>query len=345
MRPVLHAIPTGCKARLSFLMLLAVGFCVPVAWGQSGSFEEASAAYKNADFDTAIELFSQLAQNTAVDKQERKQSLQYLGRAYVAKRMQQEAQGAMAELIELEPPIVELDPEQEPPMLMNAYYEARKEYTGGYAVEGRSDGIKTIAIIDFTNASIGDDFDKYAPLQRGFASMMINKLRGATDLKVIERERMQWLLEEHKLQRDPSLMDQQTAVRAGKLLGAGAVLIGSYSVAGKQMWMSARLVDVETGEILLAEQIIGKPADFFDLTEGLGRQITQAINVSMADAKAGRDTQSLDAMLSYSQGLAALEGQDYSGAYSKFKEALDFDPQYRQAQHRLDSLAPMLAVR
>ena len=145
---------------------------------------------------------------------------------------------------------------------MKIYYEVRKD-VDGYEVQKRDPGMKTLAIMDFTNSSITDkeDFD---PLQQGLATLMIHNLNGATDLKVVERERIQWLLEEQALQRDTDVVDQQTAVRAGKLLGAHAVLFGGFIVNNRRMWVNARLVDVETGEILLTEQVNTRPDDFFE---------------------------------------------------------------------------------
>ncbi|HET6567259.1 MAG TPA: CsgG/HfaB family protein [Rhodothermales bacterium] len=350
MRSLIYLLPDTHSALLSraagsvlVLMLVCAG---PVA-AQDAVMQKAVASYQSARFDQAIELFSEVAQNTSADIDDRREALQYLGQTYIAKRMGAQAKQTMEELVALEPPIIELNPDQVSPPLMNLYYQVRKEQSGGYEVERRDPGMKTLAIIDFTNSSIGDDYDRYGPLERGLPSMMINYLNGATDLKVVERERIQWLLDELKLQKDPGMVDQNTAVKAGKLLGANAVLIGAYTVAGSRMWMSARLVSVETGEILLAQQITGKPADFFDLVEDLSAKVATSIKSDLPKQMLGqeRQTKSLDAVLSYSEGLALLEQQDYNGAYAKFQKAVELDPGYTRAKEKANSLMPMLAVR
>lgn len=321
---------------------LAALFSVAPAQAQPAAFQDAQEAYEFAEFEKAIGLFSKVAQDTTVDSDIRREALRYLGRAYIARDKHDQAREAIKSLVQMEPPLVELDPDREPPTIMDLYYEVRQQMQGGYAIEKRGPGLQTLAIMDFTNASV-DERERFGSLTKGFPSMMINYLSGATDLKVIERERIQWLLNELELQRKADVVDQSTAVRTGKLLGANAVLFGSYIVHEDQMWLSSRLVKVETGEILLAEKIFGEPDEFFGLVEELSLKVTRAINVEMEET-IGSETQSLDAMMAYSDGLVALENGNYRKAYEKFLQAQEYDPNYKRAEIKAQSLKPMLAT-
>lgn len=308
------------------------------------TFKEAVKAYENADFSEAISLFSMVAENEAGDRVKRRDALHYLGRAYVARRNEQKAKEALSGMVKLEPPRIELDPDQESPPLMRLYYDVRKTENGDFGVR-KDPGVTTLAVLDFTNNSI-DDHEKLNPLQKGFSSLFINQLNGATSLKVIERERIQWLLSELDLQADEGRVDQQTAVRAGKLLGAQSVLLGSYIKHGKKMIITARLVKVETGEIIMTEKVTGKAGDFFELADQLSLNVAQSINIDIEEHHLGArtDTRSLDAMISYSEGLDLLEQENYPAAYAKFLEALEFDPQYDRAGNKAKSIEPMLYV-
>ncbi len=308
------------------------------------TFNEGVKAYEEANFAEAIELFSAVAQDHSGDRLMRRNALHYLGRAYMARRDEENAKQALSGMLELEPPRIEMDPDIEPPKLMRLYYDVRKDDNGDYGVHAEN-GMTTLAVLDFTNNSI-DDFDRLNPLQKGFSSLFINQLNGATSLKVIERERIQWLLEELDLQANANRVDQQTAVRAGKLLGAQAVLLGSYIKHGKNIVITARLVKVETGEIMMSEKVTGKADRFFDLADDLSLKVAKGINVNLERSELGArsDTRSLDAMISYSEGLDLLEKEDYQSAYEKFIEALDYDPEYRRAQLKARSLEPMLYV-
>ena len=324
------------------MLLVALAFAVPVQ-AQPAVFEEAKEAYQFAEYETAIDLFSDVAQDSAIEKTYRREALHYLGRAYIARDKRDQAREAIKTLLELEPPLVELDPNVEPPPIMDLYYEVRKEMEG-YAVQKADPGLQTLAIMDFSNSSV-DERERFNPLQKGFPSMMINYMSGATDLKVIERERIQWLLNELELQRQGDIVDQSTAVRTGKVLGANAVVFGSYTVHEDQMLLTARVVKVETSEIMLSEQVMGEPDEFFDLVKDLSMQITRAINVELEEDQLGAgQTNSLDAMMAYSDGLDELEDGNYRAAYEQFLRASELDPNYQQAKLKAQSLQPMLAA-
>lgn len=327
---------------LAFGLLALLFAAVPA---QAQDLAEAGEAFRAGDFDGAVQLYTAVYEDPSATKEEKKEALRYLGRLYVAQDEYARAREAVASLIESEPPLVELDPEEEPPPIMSIYYEVRKELEG-YEVQKRDPGMKTLAVMDFTNSSV-DDFERYDPLRQGFASMMINQLGGATDLKVVERERIQWLLNELEMQRDEEVVDQATAVRAGKLMGADAALFGAFTMHDGRVWLSARMVSVETGEVLLAEQVYGDADEFFDAIQDLSVKVAQAINVSLEETDLGvrKETRSLDAMLSYSEGLKLLEEGEYRSAYEKFNEALTFDPDYERARLKAESLSPMLASR
>ena len=307
------------------------------------SLKKAVEVYYAAEFDEAIKLFSAIAEDDGKDRIVRRDALHYLGRSYLAVRDAKEARTAVEQMAELEPPRINIDPDVELPQLLRLYYEVHKEKDGGYAYQDQTNET-TLAIVDFTNQSL-DDHERLEPLSKGFSSLMINQLSGATDLKVVERERISWLLEELTLQQDGSRVDQQTAVRASRLLGAHLVLFGSYMKFGKTMNLSVRLVSVETGEILMTDQVNGKADNFFELAEKLSLSITKSINVGVSNNELGgrhRETKSLDALLSYSEGLDLLEQRNYRAAYDKFLDAYNYDPGYKRAILKAKSIEPLV---
>jgi TolB-like protein len=236
--------------------------------------------------------------------------------------------------------MVAFNPDYEPPVFMKLYYESRKEFTGSYNVERPDPGMKTMAIIDFKNRSV-DHKTQYDPMEQGFADLMINRMNNSTNLKVIERERIQWILNEIKLQNQYNM---EGAVRVGKQLGVQTVLLGSFIILGDQIWLGARLVKVETSEILLTDEIKGDLDEFFDLIDKLGQKIADKINVKLKDETKQdiSEAPSLDAIMAYSVGLSYLEKEDYKNAYDKFEEALKLSPNYEKAKLKAQSIAPLL---
>jgi TolB-like protein len=302
--------------------------------------DQAEQFYKSAQFDNAIEILNNLAADETVDVDVRKEALRFLGRAYSAKGLYDKAKESITQLLKLEPPMVAFNPDYEPPVFMKLYYESRKEFTGSYNVERPDPGMKTMAIIDFKNRSV-DHKTQYDPMEQGFADLMINRMNNSTNLKVIERERIQWILNEIKLQNQYNM---EGAVRVGKQLGVQTVLLGSFIILGDQIWLGARLVKVETSEILLTDEIKGDLDEFFDLIDKLGQKIADKINVKLKDETKQdiSEAPSLDAIMAYSVGLSYLEKEDYKNAYDKFEEALKLSPNYEKAKLKAQSIAPLL---
>ncbi|MFN0157646.1 MAG: CsgG/HfaB family protein [Bacteroidota bacterium] len=338
----------GTDYRLSIfaLSIATMLMCVATetAFSRPGEkFEQAMRAYSNAQYDDAITILLELAGDSSMEQKDRVQVHLHLGRAYVAKNLYEKAKWSIAELLELEPPAISLDPDNECPPLMKIYYDVRKEKAGSAQIERSDPGIQTIAILDFMNRSV-DDKEKFDPMEKGFSELMINQLQGTVKLKVVERERIQWILEEIGLENEPGKFDPASAVRVGKQLGVHTVLLGSFIKLKDQIKLLARLVKVETSEILATEEATGDADDFFELTEKLGVKVAGKINVAVTreDLSQGTETKSLDAMMSYSEGLVLLEKGNYKLAYDKFLEAVEKDPAYEKAKTKAESLRPLI---
>lgn len=324
----------------------ALAFSSAVAYAQGGGdvkLAKAIDSFNAGDFDSAIKAYNDIVADKSLDKPVRRDALLGLGRAYYAKNNKEKAKSALSDMLDLEPPLVELNPDEEAPPLMKLYYAVRREKQGNLSVERADPGIKTIAVLDFQNHSI-DDKAKYDPMEKGFADLVINQLRGSVQLKVIERERIGWIMDEIGLENTPGKFDVTSAVRVGKQLGVHAVVLGSFIKVKGDIWLGARLVKVETSEILATEEIKGDADDFFELAEKLSAKMAKGININITEAELTKsnETKSLDAMMSYSEGLVLVERGDYDGAVKKFEEALQQDPTYDKARMKAQSLKPLL---
>jgi hypothetical protein len=83
----------------------------------------------------------------------------------------------------------------------------------------------SIAVHAFVNRS----GDAYRAMSKGLAAMIIADLSRVPGLKVLEREKVQVLLDEMKLG-DAGLADPNTAVRSGRLMRAEKVIVGNFEV-------------------------------------------------------------------------------------------------------------------
>lgn len=128
---------------------------------------------------------------------------------------------------------------------------------------------KTLRTLD-NNAEFDDP-----RIERGIAKMLTTAMVESMRFKVVERspEVIESILKEQTLSLS-GVVDSRTAVNVGKLLGAEAVIIGEVSEFGirktgtytgfsgskkitTRLVVDARMVDVETGEIIAAKTGIG----------------------------------------------------------------------------------------
>lgn len=300
--------------------------------------KEAQTHYNTAHFDEALEILNQINHETTLAGPQRIQLYKLMSFTLVAKGYYDKARDAVAKIIELDPNI-QFDPDYVPPKMMTIYYNVWKEKCGSYQIQQTDPGLKTIAILDFNNNSIGEDKQIWEAMGKGLAQMLITDLSKLIKLKVVERERIQYLLDELKLQRDAAF-DQQTVVRIGQQLGVHTMLFGGFSKINKTVRMDARLIKVETSELIKAEEITGKAEDFISLEKELALKIAKNLEIELSkhDHKQIKQTEnkSLEAALAYSKGLSLLDQKDYKNALRKFREAVSINPNYTAAQKKID---------
>jgi len=182
-----------------------------------------------------------------------------------------------------------------------------------------------LAIFPFENNAVTRHAE-YEPLTGGLAAMLITDLRNAaTRLRIIERNKIKELLQEIDLSQS-GYVDQATALRIGRLLGARSIVFGSFVVLGEEVRIDARLVNVETSETMLAESISGTSDQFLQLEKQLAGRIAGAFQERLASTQASASANTMNAALAFSRGLEALDRGDRQEAESWFQKTIELDP-------------------
>ena len=203
---------------------------------------------------------------------------------------------------------------------------------------------RTLAVLYFENNSLYDR-EKLDPLRKGLADMFITELSKVSAFKVVERAQLQQILEEMKLGQS-GMLDARTAVQVGKLLGAQHLVFGSFmQLNKKQIRIDIRIVDVETGLTIKAEQESGKPKDLYKLVAKLVAKLLKNLDVRVSRAEAMRlsavENTSFDAALYYARGLEYEDAGKPQKAIEMYKKALKKSPGYESARRRLVALGAM----
>ncbi|MFH1214724.1 MAG: VWA domain-containing protein [Candidatus Neomarinimicrobiota bacterium] len=106
-----------------------------------------------------------------------------------------------------------------------------------------------IAVLDFQNLTGRDDM---IYLEKAIPQVMMTDLALCPKISVIERARLQEILDEMQLSLS-GIIDENKAAKVGEMAGANAILLGSLIVGGSTYRIDARLVDVASGKIILAD--------------------------------------------------------------------------------------------
>jgi len=196
----------------------------------------------------------------------------------------------------------------------------------GISEEGRIP--KTLAILPFENNSVTDP-EKYEPLSRGLSAMLITDInQGQSALKVIERNKIAELLKEIALSQTGSV-EESTAIKAGKILGAQSIAFGSFMVLGSDVRIDTRIVNVETSELIMAESIMGSSSSFMQLERDLAQKIANSLKVVLIPQKTSAGGK-IDAALYFSRGVDAFDKGDRTEARRLFEQCMKLDPSYKK---------------
>lgn len=176
------------------------------------------------------------------------------------------------------------------------------------------------------------------PLERGIADLLITDLAVSSRITVVERDRMQALADEIRLSQSDRV-DAATAVRAGKLIQAGTLMNGVIQQTGtNSVTLDVSPVSVQTGGIGQAASANNTLDQIFDSEKRVVMQLFARLNVNLTPAELQRverrPTSNLQAFLSYSRGLQAIDDGRFEDAARFFDNARSLDPGFGAASAR-----------
>jgi TolB-like protein len=157
-------------------------------------------------------------------------------------------------------------------------------------------------------------------------------------LRVVERGRINDLLAEMELGASGTV-DAGTAAHVGKLVGAKYMVFGSFIDWYGDFRVNARIVNVETGEIVKVERGREIP-----MVVDLANNITQGLDLPVLSEQAfeGRRNRSEDipqeALRLYSKALLYQDRGDTERAAELFSQVTRDFPEYTEAQEALRQL-------
>lgn len=197
----------------------------------------------------------------------------------------------------------------------------------------------SIAVLDFENHSIFDA-DSYTSLSSGLSQMMVSAIAPIPSLKIIERQRLKTILDEIKMSQ-AGFGTEDAAARIGQLAGARYLVFGGFMVApGNKIRIDVRIVEVETGVTLLADEVTGKTKQILKLVDQLSLKLVKKLNLQLTKDEEKLLTSAEDvpmqAILHYSEGLRLEDQKEWKKAGASYLKATQVAPDFQLARGRLE---------
>ena len=201
------------------------------------------------------------------------------------------------------------------------------------------EGKNTLAVLYFQNKTGQIALD---PLQKGLTLMLITDLSGVKDLQLLERGRLQALIEEMGLA-GSGLVETGTAPRIGKLSGA-QWLVGGDITAGQasQLQIQSHLLQTATQKILGDPIAKGELSNLFIMEKEILFEIIKLLKIKVtSEEKEKLETPlstNINALIPLFQGIEESDRGNYKKASELYEKALKADPKLGVAKDAIKEL-------
>ncbi len=205
-----------------------------------------------------------------------------------------------------------------------------------------------VGILLFDNGgSYGQEAEDFQALEVGLQQMLIGDMAGNSGMRLVERGRLQELLQEQDLGA-AGRVDANTAAQIGRLIGARYMIMGSFVDWYGDFRLDARVVDVETSEIIKTDRARGSREELFDILGELADNIPSGLELPALSARDRQVQQESrerlgqanpDAVRAYMRGLLYQDRGDNERAAELFSQAIAAFPEYNEAREALNQVS------
>jgi tetratricopeptide (TPR) repeat protein len=298
------------------------------------------AHYRNRQSEKAIENFRQALKLRPTNGR----ALLYLGLSYEQLEMYTEAVSVYRiynKLSVLDPLRKEMQARIREVHLQELQKEVRQKLSVLETERIQPPEPNTVAILYFRNLSQSDEL---APLLKGIAEILTTDFGKVQSLRLLERIKLQVLLDEMKLS-SSEFFNQVQSPKAGRLLGASQLISGGIERLNEtSLQINASVIVTATGELqgngaqttgALAEILSLEKTLFFDLVRDLGVKLTEA----EIEAIKPLPTKNILAFIAFCKGLDFEDKNQLNEAIAQYDRAMQLDPGFAMARQKREQIS------
>ena len=191
---------------------------------------------------------------------------------------------------------------------------------------------KSVAVLRFSNVTKSPEDDW---LGVGIAETVTADLKNVEGMIVIGRELIYEALRRWNAEHQTDF-DEKFATRVGREVGARWIIGGGYQRIGEMLRITARFVEVATGEVIKTVKIDGRMSEVFDLQDRIVYDLSRNLDMDSGALKgvAERETEVIEAYEACTRARMELFSGSRAGldeAVQLLEKAIALDPNYAQA--------------
>jgi TolB-like protein len=196
--------------------------------------------------------------------------------------------------------------------------------------------LPTVAVLDFDGLMLGEAGNS-VNLGKAVSAMLVTELTSRPGLRVIERQRLKDILTEQKLALS-GRVDESTAIKVGKLLGAQYVVHGSAVSWAGDLRMDVQAVDVETGKVLEAVKKQDKATNLLNMVVSITDEFAKKLDLSPPSERPPVEAVPIQATIEFSRAVDYEDKGDTAQAIAHYQKVLEIAPDHRGAKAALARL-------
>lgn len=199
-----------------------------------------------------------------------------------------------------------------------------------------------VAVWSFSNGgSFGPDPWDYTALEVGLQQMLITELAQNSEMRLINRDRLQEIIDELELGQT-GYVSPETTAEVGRLVGARYIVMGSFIDAAGTMRIDARIDNVETGEILVetAAKVQDDREKLFAMVVQLGVKVAESVDLPALPDRIVEERMAADvpgeATVLYSQAMLQDKYGNRDEAVRILRRVVSDFPEFDDARQTLE---------
>ena len=196
----------------------------------------------------------------------------------------------------------------------------------------------SLAVLYFSNLM---KIPELNPLQKGITDMIITDLSQVHSLQIVERARLQALMQEIGLGQT-GLVDPATAPKVGKLLGVSTLVNGAFlTLSGQKIQLEYAISRAANARVENNGKISGSLRQIFKIEKNLVFDVIGDMGIQLTEQERKAiqkiPTENLMAFIAYSKALDYEDQGKFDLAKQQYQKAVRLDPHFEKAQIGLES--------